>query len=371
MARDIDANALRFNRLLASTSVGNRTVGLVPDAHITQWIYDATGGGQPSNAPRGEMKVPAVWNLAYRRGSCSDTSCDVGLFADGYATGRGWIGGAVLGAGQDLPVVASAEYQAEVRTAEDAVTSLAPPPPFPCKVDENLVAEGKRVFEEKQCARCHEMDPAKPPRMVPFSRIRTDPLRLTLLGHPPGSDGVYGAETRRRMDLITDSVPRLARALYKDLDAGGVAPHGYLAPKLDGIWARFPYLHNGSVPSLDALFSAPEDRPAQFDLTLVETRGCYDPEVGGLRDSDECKPNLRLWRGQQDPEQFEPRTQFRNVYDTRRSGHGNGGHDFWRKAGTDEWLLKAPERRALIEYLNTLGGTAYDSTWCPPPNAGL
>ena len=38
---------------------------------------------------------------------------------------------------------------------------------------------------------------------------------------------------------------------------------GYVADALDGIWARGPYLHNGSVPTLYQLL-APTERPKTF-----------------------------------------------------------------------------------------------------------
>ena len=39
---------------------------------------------------------------------------------------------------------------------------------------------------------------------------------------------------------------------------------GYVAGPLSGIWARAPYLHNGSVPNLQALLSPPDQRPVTF-----------------------------------------------------------------------------------------------------------
>jgi hypothetical protein len=360
IAKQIDENAMAFNARLADPGMANRTVGLVPDAHVTQWIYDETHGEQPSNPPRGEVKVPSLWNLGWRRGECDDTACKVGLFADGFGTGQGWIGGAVLGAGQPLSVVASADYQAKVREAETAVLGLNGPPPYPCKVDSALAARGETLFAEKDCAKCHESEPDRPPRMISIEKVRTDPARLELLG-----SNEYGAETRRRMDIITKDVPRLVRERYKNLDADGNVVHGYIAPRLEGVWARFPYLHNGSVPTLDALLSPPEERPEQFDLTLVETRECFDPKRVGLLDSPKCRPNLLLWEKPANPNVLEERPQFRNVYDTRRIGHHNSGHDFWRDPATGAWTLPPEDRGAIIEYLKTLGGTKLDAEWCP------
>src|SRR5581483_11378328 len=39
---------------------------------------------------------------------------------------------------------------------------------------------------------------------------------------------------------------------------------GYMAQALDGLWARAPYLHNGSVPTLADLLRTPSERPAEF-----------------------------------------------------------------------------------------------------------
>ncbi len=364
-AREIDDGAVRFTGLLANRTVANRTVGLVPDAHITHWIYEVTGGGESPTPPRGEMKVPPLWNLAWRRGACGETTCEVGLFADAFGTGRGWIGGAVLGAGQDRAVVGGREYQALVAKAEEVVLrDVQGPPPYPCPIDAGLARRGKALFTEKGCARCHETAPGKPPRVVRHAKVRTDPDRLLLLGQP-GDDGSYGAETRARMDDIARTIPRLSRARFEELDVDGDTVHGYVAPRLEGVWARFPYLHNGSVPTLDDLLSPPEKRPPQFDLTLVETRECFDPVRVGLRDSEACRPNLSRWVAPADAETFETRPAFRNVYDTRRSGHSNVGHDFWRDEATGAWTLDDEQRRALIEYLKTLGRTKLDPQWCP------
>ena len=40
--------------------------------------------------------------------------------------------------------------------------------------------------------------------------------------------------------------------------------YGYANHPLDGIWARAPYLHNGSVPTLRDLLEPPDRRPAAF-----------------------------------------------------------------------------------------------------------
>src|SRR5919197_4180132 len=80
--------------------------------------------------------------------------------------------------------------------------------------------------------------------------------------------------------------------------------HGYANQPLDGIWARAPYLHNGSVPTLWDLLQSPESRPQQF------SRGydVYDQEkVGFVSDTPEAH-------------------RAGSPYDTTLPGNGNAGH---------------------------------------------
>ena len=48
---------------------------------------------------------------------------------------------------------------------------------------------------------------------------------------------------------------------------------GYANLPIDGTWARAPYLHNGSVPTLWDLLQPVEKRPAKF----YKGYGVYDP----------------------------------------------------------------------------------------------
>src|SRR5439155_21528695 len=109
---------------------------------------------------------------------------------------------------------------------------------------------------------------------------------------------------------------------------------------LTGVWANFPYLHNGSVPTLHHLLGPAAERPRIFAVAAARTldrvrlgQPLYvDPSDGRLGETD-------LLRRFGDD---------RNWFNTARPGCGNGGHDFWSLIRTDA------NRRALIEYLKTL-----------------
>jgi hypothetical protein len=101
---------------------------------------------------------------------------------------------------------------------------------------------------------------------------------------------------------------------------------GYIAPPLDGIWITAPYLHNGSVPTLEALMNS-KLRPAFWSRDFDHPQ--YDYERVGWKYTREDSA-----RGTA-------------VYNTGLPGYGNYGHTFGDK-------LSEPERRAVIEYLKTL-----------------
>jgi hypothetical protein len=105
------------------------------------------------------------------------------------------------------------------------------------------------------------------------------------------------------------------------------SPHQYKGRPLDGIWATAPYLHNGSVPTLDDLLKPEVDRPKSFSVG-VRT---FDPvKVGYLTNA----PGF-------------PRFEVSNPDGTAIVGHSNAGHVYGTR-------LSADERKQLIEYLKTL-----------------
>jgi len=113
---------------------------------------------------------------------------------------------------------------------------------------------------------------------------------------------------------------------------------GYAATPLTGVWANYPYLHNGSVPTLYHLLGPVSDRPSIF--YVLSAKRFDRVNVGQLLGTEDLA--------------LEERTLIRRYADDRdwfftgRQGCGNGGHDVWPRIRTDD------NRRALIEYLKTL-----------------
>src|SRR6185503_21005196 len=126
--------------------------------------------------------------------------------------------------------------------------------------DAARAARGRDVFAAR-CAACH----ADPPpgqdlgdRLYALDAIGTDPGRAVNFGQPVGATAFDAA--------ITPVLERVIRA------AGGTPRPGdvwrvtrkYAGRPLVAVWATAPYLHNGSVPTIDDLLHPAAERPASF-----------------------------------------------------------------------------------------------------------
>ncbi len=175
------------------------------------------------------------------------------------------------------------------------------PPEFPTSVDSDLALKGKDIYNREGCGTCHNPSSDRVGNVTPIHEVKTDPERLNL----------FSEDMLQRFKTVGSGYSWHFQHYQKT--------EGYVNMPLDGIWARGPYLHNGSVPSLLALLSPPQERPKTF------LRGCtkFDPNVVGFR----CDNGFQ--------------------FDTNLRGNSNAGHGY----GT---ALGMPDKVALVEYLKTL-----------------
>jgi len=115
---------------------------------------------------------------------------------------------------------------------------------------------------------------------------------------------------------------------------------GYAATPLSGVWANYPYLHNGSVPTLHHLLGPASERPRLFSVKAARR---FDPQRVGQRLYSDSQ--VERWS---ESELLDRLGDDRNWFNASRTGCGNQGHDFWSRIKTDA------NRKALIEYLKTL-----------------
>ena len=314
--RTLRRQSIGFADRLADPRHGNFTQGLVPLAFIRQWLYETAGRTLPPDPRHASVKVPALWGYGLKRAE--------GSFCDGLGEGVGWAAAVELAAGQRAETVRG--YAPRLEHAEDVIAAFLPPP-YPYAVDHDRAARGGRVFAER-CARCHGAyardDQGLPryaaPRFVPLDSVGTDDARLA-----SNTPDFYQV-------VATNPLGPLLTVHHTE--------RGYFAPRLDGIWSRFPYLHNGSVPSLAAMLTPPARRPLAFSLAVAGEERRFDRERVGLTmpaagSVDELELVARGRRG------------ARDVYFVERPGHSRRGHPF----GTG---LEDRQKQDLIEYLKTL-----------------
>jgi hypothetical protein len=308
--KELHDRSVAFTKGLANDFITNRTQGLVATSLIRSWFYDIQGLPLPVDFTLGQVKVPHLWGYGEKRKS--------GSFWDGEGNGElgGWGIAVELYAGQTPANVM--EYYDRVHHAEDVLGDLLPPN-YPFKIDRLKAAKGEKHYQVS-CQRCHgdhhrdfEGHPLyDQPKHVPLRVVKTDADRLDAL-----TEELYRLIDENPLNNVIQSVRK--------------PEPGYVAPKLWGVWSRFPYLHNASVPTLYDLLLEPAQRPKKFSLKNAGEKYRFDEQKMGL--------NLRHNRD----------SMKRRVFDTSIKGQSNQGHyfDSFRQFGHEE-------RLELIEYLKTL-----------------
>jgi hypothetical protein len=198
-------------------------------------------------------------------------------------------------------------------------TANLPSVPYPFDVDTASAVRGQNLYRE-YCASCHTTN-----NSTVFSpdATGTDKNRAIIW-----SDYTIAGLIRLLRIGCTDATTCNHSDGSPFSDAEIIrATGGYLAPPLDGIWARAPYLHNGSVPSIAALLTG--DRPAKFQRGNT----AYDQAKMGF---------------------VETAAPFTAEFDCTRSGNSNTGHDTSNFNGDVDWKNEPGKLADLIEYLKTL-----------------
>ena len=266
---------------------------------------------------RGDVKTPPLWHTAAKM--------PIGRwYTDGSFHGPFPLMASSMELEKDRPFDALVEVVIPtIKTEFETVVRHLRAPRYPYEIDRALAARGRELFNSRDvgCARCHGTYDGQ--GNVDWPGVHTD----------VGTD-------RSRLGVVSDEfIEAFDRS---PLASGGRLrkSSGYAATPLTGVWANYPYLHNGSVPTLYHLLGPASERPLIFEVmasrTLDRTKVgqpiAVDPAVAQLTEAE------RIRRFQAD----------RNWFFTGRHGSANAGHDFWSRIRTDA------NRRALLEYLKTL-----------------
>jgi len=317
----IHNKAMNFAKVTADEKISSLTRGLVPDSTIKTFFYKDQGLDYPKDMGRAQVKAPHLWGIKEKRSH--------GVFNDGSLSGDsyGWIFGAELFAsdsGDHLRAVLP-----KIKWLTDEVLGNLLPPAYPFAVNLKQANKGQILFE-KNCFKCHgehNRDSSglpiyTSPKVISHEIVQTDPDKLQAIS----PEFVNLVETGSLSDLLSFKEENIQK--------------GYFAPKLWGIWSRFPYLHNGSVPNLYELFISPDQRSTIFSMEDAGEENRFDKNKVGLKtfEDNELNRKLRLAkRGNRD------------IYYIKREGHSNQGH-YFKSFET----LSHQDRLDLIEYLKML-----------------
>lgn len=274
-----------------------------------QFAYYYKAHAQPISPDEvyGTVDFPSVWNEAAREG--------LRLHWDGNNTSvRERNFSAAIGAGATPPTM-----QIDSLFRVEAWLDHLPAPAYPFAINEELARQGGEVYQ-KTCYSCHDLKGSKVGQVILLEQVGTD---------------------RHRMDSYT----QFLLEAQKDYTKGYfwafthfTKTYGYATQPLDGIWARAPYLHNGSVPTMWDLLTPAEKRPKAFtrggDVYDQKNMGFVSEELQGSLESGYTHLNGTPYTG----------TDF--VLDTKLIGNASQGHT-GPAYGTE---LSDQEKRALIEY---------------------
>lgn len=276
-------------------------------------IYDEDGEPMDRESIRITSDPPPWWR-AHKKNA---------LFYNGMARGdhRGTM---ALATSVCVDDVERAQQVDEWFTDIQAFVGSVRPPVYKRAIDGALAAQGRELFVQN-CAGCHGTygDDGEahwyPNLIIPLDVIGTDPVVANAgVVHAPQlvewyNASFYGGITRMEPN---DPFP------------------GYMPPPLDGIWATAPYLHNGSVPTIELVLNSTA-RPTYWRRVDLDSTNFDEDAVG--------------WPWVEVPYSWAdaPAEERRYTYDTTMFSQANSGHIF------GDHLTDA-ERRAVIEYLKTL-----------------
>jgi hypothetical protein len=287
-------------------------------SHVELYMR-ANGGRMPAveNVGRGDVKTPPLWHTVAK-----------------MPEGRWYSDGSFHG---PIPLMASSMELEKDRSFDALATTVVPlireefqsvvrhlrPPRYPYEIDRALVERGRDLFYSSAmgCSGCHGVYDGR--GNVDWTGKHLD----------VGTD-------RGRLDVVSDGFINAFNSSPLASDGALRKSRGYAATPLTGVWANYPYLHNGSVPTLYHLLGPASERPKIFEVLaarrLDRTRAGQPLYVDPHREQIGESELIRRFGGD------------RNWFNTARPGSSNAGHDLWSRIRTDE------NRRALIEYLKTL-----------------
>ncbi len=329
--------ALGLDTSLAQVGLSLSRRGKDPYATPSPWFSKFPRQNQLRQDPA-DSKPAVWWNLKYKTKWLSDASIRSG---NPIYTNFLWN---EIGRGVDLKKLESwlSKNLDKVQELTAFVFSTRAPRYenfFPGEIDIKKAKAGEKLFVQN-CSGCHGIyekgwsDPSVSSRKMKLATTK-----------------VWYHERTPSIDVGTDPSRRKGmKHFYKDLNklkisqtiGAKVAPQkGYAPPPLVGIWARWPYLHNNSVPTLYDMITPAAKRPMSYVAV---------PATDKKADFDKLK------NGYPAPERIrEPYKSDRTyLFDATKKGLRNSGHTTMLIDEAGHEKFSKNEKYKIIEFLKTL-----------------
>jgi mono/diheme cytochrome c family protein len=285
---------------------------------------------------------PAVWwNVKYKNRWLSD-----GSIVSGNPVHTNFLWNEI-GRGTDLRKLETwmkdSNHQIEALTA--AVFATKPPRYEKFfgveSIDIKKAKRGQKHFVQS-CQKCHGTyekgwDQAKANKFSDTKLLQN--FKVTYHKKTPVID--VGTDPGRYLGMkeFADDLNRLQ--ISKNLNAVVEPQKGYVPPPLEGIWSRWPYFHNNSVPNLCALLTVASARPKTYVAgKAIDKKRDFDQECVGYPIGDKT------------PEEWKSNKAY--FYDTQREGLSNSGHDERILIRDGKEIYSQAQKSELIEFLKTL-----------------
>jgi cytochrome c1 len=200
---------------------------------------------------------------------------------------------------------------------------------------------GEKLFNNA-CLKCHGEYQKAWNQEGSDGLSRVDVLKTTkVIYHEKTPVKDVGTDPQRYegMKYFADSLNNLSISKWMQTK---VEPQiGYVPPPLVGIWSRYPYLHNNSIPNLCALLSKEAERPKTFiQGPAIDKVFDYDQECAGYP------------VGANIPKAWLKDTEAK--IDTTRPGLRNTGHVKMLLDVDGNEKFSAEDKKDLIHFLKTL-----------------
>lgn len=203
------------------------------------------------------------------------------------------------------------------------------------RIDLQEAKRGQKIYKNN-CASCHgtyhkAWDLANAEELSAVEKLKT--VRVTYHEDTP----IYDVGTDLLRSRGMKSLEQLNDlAFSKEFGIKVKAQDGYVPPPLDGIWVRFPYMHNNSISSLCELLTPAAQRKKHYMAReLLSPKDDFDFACNGY-------PTTAIDR------------QSSYYFNTAKPGLSAAGHDEGILSLGGEEFLSALDKKRLILFLQTL-----------------